>query len=254
MFIDYIYLILILTLVGSILFLIYLSYEYRINEGFSSSISIPNINTDAIYDLADNISPVNNDYNVFINEINNKIHSKHNLANTELLLNAKKNLVKSKALEDLKIGNTNKLNNNTIFPSNEIIKTIKSRYNSQYLSTFANDRENYGVLVNDKCLTVNGLCKEDFCLLDCQKNLYTSDSQKFASKRIYSANDAANIMNVPASDISSTNIYPFNIFTSAVNNNCLTINNNGITVEKCNLNNIKQQWAISPDENICVLK
>ena len=28
----------------------------------------------------------------------------------------------------------------------------------------------------------------------------------------------------------------------------------GITVEQCNLNNIKQQWEISPDENICVLE
>jgi hypothetical protein len=253
MFIDYIYLILILTLLGSILFLIYLSYEYRINEGFSSSMYIPDINTDAIYNLAENINPVNNDYNVFINDINNTIQYKHNMTNKQLLENAKDNLVKSKALEDLKIGSNNRLNN-TIFPPNEIIKTIKSKYNSQYLSIFANDRKNYGVLVNDKCLTVNGLCKEDFCLLDCQKNLYTSDSQKFASKRIYTDNDVANIMNLPISEVSSKNVYPFNIFTSAVNNNCLTINDNGITVEKCNLNNIKQQWAISPDENICVLK
>ena len=54
--------------------------------------------------------------------------------------------------------------------------------------------------------------------------------------------------------ISTTNIYPYNIFTSTVNNNCLTIGDKGITIEKCNLNNIKQQWEISPDENLCVLK
>ena len=42
----------------------------------------------------------------------------------------------------------------------------------------------YGILANDKCLTVNGLCKDEFCLLDCQNNLYTSDSQKFNTKEL----------------------------------------------------------------------
>ena len=96
--------------------------------------------------------------------------------------------------------------------------SIKSKYNSQYLSTYANDYSSYGVLVNDKCLTVNGLCKDDFCLLDCQKYLYTSDSQKFSTKRIYNANDASRIMNVPLNKINTNNVYPYNIFTSAVNN------------------------------------
>ena len=113
---------------------------------------------------------------------------------------------------------------------------------------------NYEILVNDKCLTVKGLCKGEFCTQDCQKNLYTSDSQKFETKRIKSAYDAAKIMNVNVSKISSNNVYPYNIFTSLVNNNCLSINNDGVTVEPCNLNNIQQQWQISPDENICVLE
>ena len=61
-------------------------------------------------------------------------------------------------------------------------------------------------------------------------------------------------MNVPASEIINTNKYPFNIFYSSVNNKCLSINNNGITIEPCNLNSKNQQWDISPDENVCVLK
>ena len=52
----------------------------------------------------------------------------------------------------------------------------------------------------------------------------------------------------------SKNVYPYNIFKSLVNDNCLTISNDGITVEQCNLNNIKQQWEISPNENLCVLE
>jgi hypothetical protein len=251
MFIDYLYLILILTLIGSILFLIYLSYEYRINEGFEV---IPNIDINAIYDLENKINLDNNDYSKFINDITNNISANNNISNLKLLQYAKQNLIKSKELENSKISDKFLQNKISIYPINEIIKTIKSKYNAQYLSTFANDRANYGVLVNDKCLTVNGLCKEEFCLLDCQNHLYSSDSQKFASKRIYTAADAANMMNLPLTEISSTNVYPFNIFRSAVNNNCLTINDNGVTVEKCNLNNIKQQWDISPDENICFLK
>ena len=254
MIIDYIYLILILTLIGSILFLIYLSYEYRIREGFTSIPTIPNIDTDSIYNLEGNINPDNNDYSIFINDINNTIHYNNNINNLQLLEYAKQNLAQSQALEQKKIGSKNLVNNNSIFPINELVKTIKSRYNSQYISTSANDSSKYGVLINDKCLTVNGLCKEDFCLLDCQNHLYTSDSQKFSTKRIYTANDVANTMKIPLTNVSSTNIYPFNIFTSAVNNNCLTINDGGISVEKCNLNNIKQQWEISPDENICFLK
>ena len=251
MIIDYIYLLLILTLIGSILFLIYLSYEYRVREGFTFN---PKIDTEYIYNIENNINPDNNDYNKFINEINATLHLKKNLANLELLKYAKQNLDQSQQLEKLKIGNNNTLNNNNTFPINEIIKTIKSRYNSQYISISANDRSNYGILVNDKCLTVNGLCKEDYCLLDCQNHLYASDSQKFSTKRIYTAVDAANIMKVPLNKVNSNNIYPFNIFTSVVNDKCLTINDGGITVEKCNLNNIKQHWEISPDENICYLK
>ena len=252
MFIDYIYLLLILTLICSILFLIYLSYEYRINEGFTNE-PIPTIQTTSIYNLENNISPNNNDYNLFINKRTNQLLNYDNLHNLELLEKSKKNLETSKFLENLKIGN-NKLDSNTIYPVDSIIKTIKSKYNSQYLSTFANDSLNYGVVVNDKCLTVNGLCKEDYCLLDCQNILFTSPSQKFSTKRIYNNIDAANYMNAPITQISTTNVYPFNIFTSEVTGKCLTISNNGITVENCNLNNIKQQWEISPNENLCVLK
>ena len=109
-------------------------------------------------------------------------------------------------------------------------------------------------MVNDKCFTVNGLCKDEFCLQECQKDLYLTDSQKFYTNRIYSASDAANIMDVQPGQINSKNVYPFNIFRSSVNDKCLSINDDGIGVEQCNLNLLNHQWTISPDENICVLK
>ena len=255
MMIDYIYLILILVLIGFILFIIYLSYEYRVQEGFAIN---PRLNSsfnlnEAMTKLANMGTIYNNKY---VNYINDAIITKTNqddIKKAEVLQMANSNLKNAKKIRDLQ----NKLNNINIpvsFPGDKLISTIKSKYNSQYLSTFSNDITTYGVLANDKCMTVNGLCKEDYCLLDCQNSLYSSDSQKFTTKRIYSDVDAAAAMNVPINNLSSTNVYPFNIFTSVINNKCLTIGNDGLTIEKCNLNNIKQQWEISPDENICILE
>jgi len=255
--IDYIYLILILILIGFILFIIYLSYEYRIKEGFGTLKSLnpsfnPSFNIN-YNDISNKATTFNNNYIKFINDQQNVLTSKDYNKQLEILQNTKKNLLNSQSVLTSK-NNLIKTSSNDNFPIDKLINTIKSKYNSQYLSTFTNDSSTYGVLVNDKCMTVNGLCKDDFCLLDCQNSLYSSDSQKFTTKRIYTDLDASRAMNIPINNINSKNVYPFNIFRSVVNNNCLTINDQGLTVEKCNLNNIKQQWEISPNENICVLK
>jgi len=252
MLIDYIYLILILVLIGCIVFIIYLSYEYRINEGFNNKSLIPvtfdaNVIKSQIDEQKESLSSQYKNFNV--NAYSRQLLNINN-DNQKIIDMTNKNNINSQKLVNLQNGISSDSNT---FPIDKLIKTIKSKYNSQYLSTFSNDANNYGILVNDKCLTVNGLCKDEFCLLNCQNNLYTSDSQKFSSTRINSASEAAKAMNVDVGKISTNNIYPFNIFKSLINNNCLTISNNGLTVEKCNLNNIKQQWQISPNENICVL-
>lgn len=140
------------------------------------------------------------------------------------------------------------------FPVDKAIKTIKSKNNSQYLSVITNDPNNkYGIIVNDKCLTVSGLCGNDqYCLTNCQNNLYSSDSQKFYTTRINTRADASKIMG-EGTELKSNIVYPFNIFRSKVDDSCLAISNDGITLEKCNLNDIRHQWSISPDENICIL-
>ena len=255
MFIDYIYLSLIIIILFFIIFLIYLSYEYRNIECFN----VPIVNS--LSSIKGNILDTNNlsldfdsEYKNLNNEINNRNISRDNIKNIELYKKTQKNFLDSEKLKELnKTINTTNINNNYQF-TDKLIKTIKSKYNAQYLSTFSNDMKNYGILANDKCLTVNGLCKDEFCLLECQNNLYTSDSQKFTTKRITNNKEAANEMNVNIDRISEKNIYPYNIFKSSVNDNCLTISNDGVTIERCNLNNIKQQWEISPDENLCVLE
>lgn len=186
-------------------------------------------------------------------EINNRDVTTDNIKNIKLFDKITKNLLNSQKLINLK-NNVDNLQAPEQYPLDKLIKTIKSKYNSQYISTVGFDKTKYAIMANDKCLTVNGLCKEPFCLLDCQKGLYSSDSQKFKTERITNEIEAAKAMNTTLSKIAKTNIYPFNVFKSLVNNNCLTLSTDGITVEECNVNNIKQQWEISPDENICVLK
>ena len=252
MFIDYIYLLLILVLIGSILFFIYLSYEYRkpINniEGFVNPQidKLPEINTkvnDTLNNFSDNYKQlINNTYNRHIISNNLGYHqlNKQNISNlndTKILLSAKNNI---QPIPDS-------------FPIDKLINTIKSNYNAQYLSLFSNEQNKYGVLVNDKCFTVNGLCKDEYCLQNCQNNLYTTDSQKFYTQRVYSPDDVSRIMNIPTDKVNSKNVYPFNIFRSKVNDKCLNITNDGLSVERCNLNSINQQWSISPNENICLL-
>jgi len=60
-------------------------------------------------------------------------------------------------------------------------------------------------------------------------------------------------MNISTNKVNSKNVYPFNIFRSKVNDKCLNITNDGLSVDKCDLNSINQQWSISPNENICLL-
>ncbi len=164
-------------------------------------------------------------------------------------------IIKSNIVNDL-MKNYKKVNTKIpkTFPVNKPIKTIKSKNNSNYLSVITNDQnEKYGIVINDKCLTVSGLCGNDsYCLTDCQNNLYASDSQKFYTTRINTSADASKIMGSGV-ELNSKNVYPFNIFRSKVDDTCLALSNDGVTLEKCNLNDIRHQWNISPDENICLL-
>ena len=206
--------------------------------------------TKVSFDLYNYNKLANNFNQSYINvnaEINNRDVTTDNIKNIKIFDKITKNLVNSQKL----IKHKNSLDKSQApeqYPIDKLIKTIKSKYNSQYISTVGYDKKKYSIIANDKCLTVNGLCKEPYCLL------YSSDSQKFKTERISNEVEAAKSMGTTMSKIASTNVYPFNVFKSLINNNCLTLSTNGISIEPCNLNDIKQQWEISPDENICVLK
>lgn len=257
MLIDYIYLVLILVLIGSILFFIYLSYEYRHNNSMQNDTEITEgfinpqiIQSPYIKQSNDNINAYLKNYNkLFTNTYNQQI-----INDTNSYQKLKEQTLSNKNDSAILLQKQTGLQPPPeTFPSNQLIKTIKSMYNSQYLSLFPNDINKYGILVNDKCMTINGLCKDEYCLQNCQNSLYTTDTQKFYTNRISSVNDVARIMKIPIDKVNPKNIYPFNVFQSSVNDKCLHIDNLGISIDKCNLNDIKQQWAISPNENICIL-
>ena len=256
MIVNYVYLFLILLIICFIIYIIYLSYDYNFGntkEHFDVDLTVDNIgalnlNTN---DINSDLAKFNDNYNKLDIDIHNRNVQKEQKKNLDLLQKTKTNLSIS---DKIKLMKQNLQTEIKKFPNNKTIKTIKSKYNSQYLSTFTNNNQNYNILANDKCLTVRGLCKDEFCLLNCQNKLYSSNSQFFNTERINNEVDAAATMNVPVETISTDNVYPYNIFKSLISDNCLTISNDGMTVEQCNLNNIKQQWEISPDENICVLE
>ncbi len=249
---DYIYLMIIIALLLVVVFLIYLSYEYRIFnnlEGFTQQNTGP---ANLIDSYQTNLNNIVNKYNKIITTTyNNKINN-DNIAIMNLLKNSNINKYKSGILNNIVISNQKK---QETFPIDKVIKTIKSNYNSQYLSLVSNDTTKYGILLNDKCLSVSGTCPNGngICAQECQKGIYVSDSQKFNTNRINNVFDAASMLGTTTNNINPKNIYPFNIFKSNVNDKCLTITDEGITLADCNLNSINQQWAISPNENICVL-
>ena len=256
MSVNYVYLFLILLIICFIIYIIYLSYDYNFDntkEHFNVELTVDNIaelslNTN---NITTDLQNFNDNYEKLDIDIHNRNVQKEQKKNLDLLQKTKTNLSIS---DKLKLMKQNLKPEIKKFPNNKTIKTIKSKYNSQYLSTFTNNNQNYNILANDKCLTVRGLCKDEFCLLTCQNKLYSSNSQYFNTERINNNIDAAVSMNVPVETISTDNVYPYNIFKSLINDNCLTISNEGISIEPCNLNNIKQQWEISPDENLCVLE
>lgn len=246
--ISNIYLVLILLLVILIIFLIYQSHQYTdVNiENFAEPqiTMIDNQNANQVNSLKLDLENLNT-------VIKNKIINSENMNILDAELKTKLNLQR---IDELKRLARIYKNTSPDFPPEETIKTIKSNYNSQLLSTNNVDVNKYNIIANNKCLTVAGLCPGEFCLQDCQKGMYSSNSQRFKSERISNIFEAAKAMNVDTALISDNNEYPFNIFRSDVNGKCLTSTNNGIVIDTCNLNNTQQQWKISPDDNVCKLE
>ena len=239
------------AIIGIAIISILIYRAYKNVDSFISNNKIIEINNLDISSDANKIL-TNNDYVGLMSDSYNKMILQDEDSIQKLYKDA---IVRSNIIAEL-----NSINNNQIkstskkIPADLLIKTIKSKNNAQMLSLISNDPSGkYSVNVNDKCLTVSGTCDNNspYCTQDCQNILYTSDSQKFSAVNIANASDAKKIMGSGA-NINSANIYPFNAIISAVDNTCLAMSNSGVTLEQCNLNDIRHQWSISQDENICL--
>lgn len=129
-----------------------------------------------------------------------------------------------------------------------IVKSIKANSNNKILSTIPVGTDNYQIKINDKCLTVYDDNK--YILDRCNNSIKMSDSQKFQSKRIHDLHSAKLAF---GKDITKRAEYPYNVFLSKITNNCLTLDNDGVSVAKCNPNDNRQQFKISGQDNICPL-
>ena len=140
--------------------------------------------------------------------------------------------------------------NNTGYPQNKAINTIKSNYNNQLISTIPlSDPDTYQININNQCVSVYG--RDNVSLKQCQSGLSATDSQKFKAYRIQNQLIAQNIF---GKNTTNTNvIYPYNVFIANMTNQCLTLNQDGDAIlQDCNPDNINQQWKISPNQNICL--
>lgn len=128
----------------------------------------------------------------------------------------------------------------------KIINSIKGVNNNQILTVIPYDLDSYKVQINDKCMTVYDDNK--YLLSKCDNSFKSSDSQKFKSERIY---DVYNARAATNRDVTKVSEYPYNIFKSKVSNHCLALNNDGVSIVKCNPDDNRQQFNISEDKNGC---
>lgn len=130
----------------------------------------------------------------------------------------------------------------------KIIKSIKANSNSQVLSTLPVSVDEYQININGKCLTVHDDNK--YFLDNCNSSVKMGDSQLFSSKRIHDMHMAKLDT---GKDVTTRAQYPYNTFRSKVTNNCLSLDNDGVSVARCNPNDKRQQFKISGQETVCNL-
>ena len=255
-----------LVLIGIVTIIIIVLFVYKLYIRVENFAVPNNVINDVNYldtSIPGNKALLDNNYMAVMSDAYNKLTLQDESAIQNLYTDA---IARTNVITNLGITNkTNVSNKSSIFPGGSLIKTIKSKNNAQMLSLTSNDLTGndltgkYGVNINDQCLTVSGTCANNnkYCTQDCQNILYSSDSQKFTVKNIATIADAKKIMgstsSINSASINSANVYPFNIVMSGVDNTCLAMSNSGVTLEECNLNDIRHQWSISPDDNICLV-
>ena len=128
----------------------------------------------------------------------------------------------------------------------DLVRTAKSNYNGSILTTTPYDLNAYQVQINDKCLTVYDDNK--YLLENCNTKGNRSDSQKFSTHRI---RDIYNAKAVTGRNPTKIVEYPYNLFKSDLTDQCLTIDDDGVSVQTCLPDNDRQHFKISSEPLLC---
>jgi hypothetical protein len=172
------------------------------------------------------------------NQLNSQIEEINNLSPFNLQSKLKK-------LKDLKYTLTHNL---TKYDAFEPFTTASSQYNSNQLAMNNINKNNkqYKILMNGKCLS--SYKAKDYKLTNCNMD---SNSQYFSPRLIQNKLQAKNINKdnvIPSDKIK----YPYYQIRSSLSNDCVLSDVDGIKITPCSSNNIKQQWKISKNDNICI--
>ena len=140
---------------------------------------------------------------------------------------------------------------NDIF--NNTINSIQSHFNNEHISVVpindggSQDNINsYKIVANNQCVTVYGDNK--YCLDNCSK---VSPSQYFRPQYIKNKDDALKYNKVEP--VNEEIKYPYYQMKSEITQNCLSVNNEGISLSPCNSNSIQQHWNTRKDEKLCLM-
>ena len=182
------------------------------------------------------------DYKQIINEHKSEVYKYNKTKMDQVLKSLQNNQIRMNNLKRDKQELNDYIDDN---PPN-IINTIKSNLNGEMLTVDPYDLNAYQIQINDKCLTVYDDNK--YLLENCNTNGNRSDIQKFSTHRIRDMLTAKTITGKTPSKIAE---YPYNIFKSEVTGQCLTLDDEGISVQNCIPDNHKQHFKVSEQINYC---
>lgn len=210
-------------------------------EGFQVLETQKNLNIDeSLFAVLDDYQ----DYNSKINSINDEI-TNYNIQLMDNVLNeAQRNEVKSKKLLDEELERKQLMSRLEKPP--DLVRAIKSNYNGSILTTNPYDLNAYQVQINDKCLTVYDDNK--YLLEKCNTKGERSDTQKFTTHRI---KDIYNAKSITGRNPTKIMEYPYSLFKSELTDQCLTIDDEGVSVQDCLPDNDKQHFKISSEPLLC---
>jgi len=136
--------------------------------------------------------------------------------------------------------------NPTKSSTSSMMKTLSSAYNAQQISAIPVSDNSFKIQVNDNCITVYG--DIDYTMKKCENTNY---SQNFNYNLIQNASDAKAATGVMPNQSQPIN-YPYSLVSSGISNNCLNIDDDGISLLPCNPNKLNQQWTLNNTPNYCM--